>query len=111
MSISGTGNASSLPSSAISNSSRAIVSKIWKVIVGAEQFAHSLFPQLKDARYPDLPEKLEFFHAEEILQMYPDLPRKQRETEILQKHPAIFIIGIGWTLERRLSARNACSRL
>jgi aspartate--ammonia ligase len=31
--------------------------------------------------------------------MYPDLPRKQRETQILQKHPAIFIIGIGWVLK------------
>ena len=30
--------------------------------------------------------------------MYPDLPRKQRETRILQDHPAIFIVGIGWTL-------------
>ena len=75
------------------------VSKIWKVIVGAEKFAQSMFPQLKDPRYPDLPEKLEFFHAEEILDMYPDLPRKQRETAILQKHPAIFIIGIGWPLK------------
>jgi aspartate--ammonia ligase len=78
---------------------KAIISKIWKVIVGAERYAQSLFPQLKDFRYPDLPEKLEFFHAEEILDMYPDLPRKQRETEILQKHPAIFIIGIGWLLK------------
>src|SRR5205085_227469 len=31
--------------------------------------------------------------------MYPDLPRKQRETTILQEHPAIFIIGIGWPLK------------
>ncbi len=76
-----------------------VVSKIWKVIVGAERFAQSMFPQLKDVRYPDLPEKLEFFHAEEILDMYPDLPRKQRETRILQEHPAIFIIGIGWPLK------------
>ena len=78
---------------------KAVVSKIWKVIVGAENFAQSLFPQLKDFRYPDLPEKLEFFHAEDILEMYPDLPRKQRETRILQDHPAIFIIGIGWLLK------------
>jgi aspartate--ammonia ligase len=78
---------------------KAIVSKIWKVIVGAERFAQNLYPQLKDFRYPDLPEKLEFFHAEEILDMYPDLPRKQRETRILQDHPAIFIIGIGWPLK------------
>ncbi|MGZ6372650.1 MAG: aspartate--ammonia ligase, partial [Candidatus Limnocylindria bacterium] len=49
-------------------------------------------------RYPGLPEEIEFFHAEEILERYPDLPRKQRETAILQEHPAIFIIGIGWTL-------------
>ncbi|MFQ5687940.1 MAG: hypothetical protein ACE5GV_14915 [Candidatus Scalindua sp.] len=30
--------------------------------------------------------------------MYPDLPRKARETEVLKKYPAIFIIGIGWPL-------------
>jgi aspartate--ammonia ligase len=78
---------------------KAVVSKIWKVIVGAEKYAQELFPRLKDFRYPDLPEQLEFFHAEQILDMYPDLPRKQRETMILQKHPAIFIIGIGWPLK------------
>ena len=38
-------------------------------------------------------------HAEEILDMYPDLPRKQRETTVLQKYPAVFIIGIGWPLK------------
>ena len=78
---------------------KAVVSKIWKVVVGAEKYAQELFPRLKDFRYPDLPEKLEFFHAEQILEMFPDLPRKQRETMILLKHPAIFIIGIGWPLK------------
>jgi aspartate--ammonia ligase len=78
---------------------KAIVNKVWKVIVGAEKFAQQLFSPLTDYRYPNLPEKLEFFHAEEILEMYPDLPRKQRETRILQDHPAIFIIGIGWPLK------------
>ena len=78
---------------------KSIVRKIWKVLVGAEKFAQTMFPQLKDVRYPDLPEELVFLHAEEILEMYPDLPRKQRETAILQKHPAIFIIGIGWPLK------------
>ena len=58
-----------------------------------------MFPQLQDPRYPNLPEQLTFLHAEEILDMYPDLPRKQRETAILQKYPAVFIIGIGWTLK------------
>lgn len=77
---------------------KSIVNAIWSVLVGAERFAQSLFPQLKDPRFPDLPEKLTFLHAEEILEMYPDLPRKQRETAILQKYPAVFIIGIGWPL-------------
>jgi aspartate--ammonia ligase len=76
-----------------------IVGKIWKVIVGAEKFAQSLFPALNDPRFPNLPEKLTFLHAEEILDMYPTLPRKQRETAILQTYPAIFIIGIGWPLK------------
>jgi len=75
------------------------VRKIWKVIKGAEVHARELFPQLKTDKYPDLPDEITFFHAEEILDMYPDLPRKQRETLVVQKHPAIFIIGIGWTLE------------
>jgi len=78
---------------------RSIVSKIWKVIVGAERYAQELFPALKDPRYPNLPEQITFLHAEEILDMYPDLPRKQRETAILQKYPAVFIIGIGWMLK------------
>ena len=76
-----------------------IVGKIWKVLVGAEKHVQGLFPQLNDERYPNLPEQLKFLHAEEILDLYPDLPRKQRETAILQKYPAIFIIGIGWTLK------------
>ncbi len=76
-----------------------IVRKIWKVLKGAETHVLTLFPELNDAHYPRMPEELTFLHAEEILDMYPDLPRKQRETAVLQKYPAIFIIGIGWTLQ------------
>jgi len=76
-----------------------VVKKIWKVLVGAEKYAQELFPQLKDDRYPDMPEELVFIHAEDLLDMYPDLPRKQRETAILQKFGAVFIYGIGWTLK------------
>jgi aspartate--ammonia ligase len=76
-----------------------IVGRIWKVIVLAERFAQDLFPQLKNPKYPNLPEKLTFLHAEDILQRFPDLPRKQRETRILQEYPAIFIVGIGWVLK------------
>jgi aspartate--ammonia ligase len=75
-----------------------VVQKLWKVLSGAGKYAQELFPKL-GGKYPDFPEELTFLHAEEILDMFPDLPRKQRETEILQKFPAVFIIGIGWTLE------------
>ena len=78
---------------------KAVVAKIWTVLTDAERFAQTMFPQLKDSRYPNLPEHLTFLHAEEILDMYPNLPRKQRETEVLKRYPAIFIIGIGWPLK------------
>ncbi len=76
-----------------------VVRKIWKVLRGAEARVREAFPQLASDKYPPIPEELTFLHAEEILEMYPDLPRKARETEVLQKHPAIFIYGIGWPLE------------
>jgi aspartate--ammonia ligase len=76
-----------------------VVEKIWKVIRGAEIHVQKLFPQLKTDKYPDLPDKLTFLHAEDILAKYPDMPRKQRETTIVQEYPAIFIYGIGWTLK------------
>src|SRR3989304_1480421 len=76
-----------------------VVNKIWKVLVGAEKYAQELFPQLKTDRYLNLPERLTFLHAEDILDRYPDMPRKQRETAILQEYPAIFIVGIGWPLK------------
>jgi aspartate--ammonia ligase len=76
-----------------------IVKKIWKVLTGAEKMVMEMYPQLKDSRYPPLPDELKFIHAEEILEMYPDLPRKQRETEIVKKYGAIFIYGIGWPLK------------
>lgn len=76
-----------------------IVSKIWGVLKDTERLLHGSFPQLQTDKYPDLPEALTFIHAEEILARYPDLPRKARETAILQEHRAVFIYGIGWTLE------------
>lgn len=75
------------------------VRKIWKVIRGAGLEAQRLFPALKNPKYPDFPEELHFIHAEDLLAKYPDLPRKQRETKIIQEYPAVFIIGIGWVLK------------
>jgi aspartate--ammonia ligase len=78
---------------------RQTVESIWRVIKGAEEYIHALFPELKADKYPPLPENLTFLHAEEILDRYPDLPRKARETAILQEYPGVFIYGIGWKLK------------
>jgi len=78
---------------------RQVVEKIWFVLKGAENHVQELFPKLKTEKYPDLPDELTFIHAEEILERYPDLPRKQRETEIARELGAMFIIGIGWPLK------------
>jgi aspartate--ammonia ligase len=76
-----------------------VVKKIWSVLVGANDMLLEGWPQLGEGGYPPIPRELTFMHAEDILERFPDLPRKQRETAILQEHPAIFIYGIGWTLQ------------
>jgi aspartate--ammonia ligase len=73
------------------------VRAIWRVLKEAEAFVVERHPVLGE-RYPRLPDELTFLHAEDILAAYPDLPRKQRETAILQEHPAVFVYGIGWPL-------------
>jgi aspartate--ammonia ligase len=75
-----------------------IVKEIWRVLKGADVMLRERFPELGDDRYSPIPDELEFFHAEDILAMYPDLPRKQRETALIKEHPAVFIYGIGWPL-------------
>ena len=74
-----------------------VVRAIWQVLKEAEAYVHELYPVLADAD-PPLPDELTFMHAEDILEAYPDLPRKQRETAILQEVPALFVYGIGWPL-------------
>ncbi|MBM3329791.1 MAG: aspartate--ammonia ligase [Calditrichaeota bacterium] len=77
---------------------KGIVRGIWKVLKGSEEFILGKYPKLNSRKYPNLPDELVFLQAEEILEMFPDLPRKQRETQVLQMYPAVFIIGIGWPL-------------
>ena len=66
---------------------------------GAAQACSGSVPQLYDPRYPETSRGAELHPRRGSPARYPDLPRKQRETAILQEHPAVFIYGIGWTLE------------
>ncbi len=79
---------------------KSTVETIWSVLYEAGQMAAKDFPALASGDYPPIPKKLEFFHAEEILKRFPDLPRTQRETKMITEvAPAIFIVGIGHVLD------------
>lgn len=68
-----------------------IVTKIYEVIKRTEFVVYEHYPEIK----PILPEKINFIHSEELLQLYPDLSPKDREAAYAKKHGAIFVAGIG----------------
>ncbi|HZQ17046.1 MAG TPA: aspartate--ammonia ligase [Gaiellaceae bacterium] len=74
----------------------ATVKSIWRVLKDADVMLLDRWPEL--GAYGELPAELAFVHAEDVVERWPDLPRKQRETMLLQEHPAVFIYGIGWPL-------------
>lgn len=74
---------------------RRVVKRIYESIKVSENKIYVEFPLIE----PKLPDEIFFIHAEELRQLYPDLPSKEREKEITRKHKAVFIIGIGHPLE------------
>ena len=71
-----------------------IVRRIYCAIRRTEYLVCETYPQIK----PFLPDKIQFIHSEELLEMYPNLSAKEREDEICRKYGAVFIIGIGGKL-------------
>ena len=70
------------------------VRRIYEAIKVTENKLYVEFPQIE----PMLPEDIFFIHAEQLLQMYPDLSPKEREDAVVKEHKAVFIIGIGGLL-------------
>lgn len=70
------------------------VRRIYESIKVTENKLYVEFPQIK----PELPEDIFFIHAQQLLDMYPGLTSKERENEIVRKHKAVFVIGIGHPL-------------
>ena len=68
-----------------------IVERIYAAMLRTEYMVYEMYPELK----PSLAEEIHFIHAEELMQMYPDLTPKEREHAIAKKYGAVFIIGIG----------------
>ena len=71
-----------------------IVERIYAAMLRTEYMVYEMYPELK----PSLAEEIHFIHAEELMQMYPDLTPKEREHAIAKKYGAVFIIGIGGKL-------------
>lgn len=68
-----------------------IVERIYAVIKRTEFIVYENHPDI----VPVLPDQIFFIHAEELLELYPDLNPKEREYELAKEHGAVFIIGIG----------------
>lgn len=70
---------------------RSTIESIYNAIKEIEGELYEKYPWL----IPQLPSRVTFLHAEELLKRYPDLTPKQRENEIARTYGAVFIIGIG----------------
>ncbi|MDD6151435.1 MAG: aspartate--ammonia ligase [Bacteroidales bacterium] len=73
---------------------KATVRRIYEAIKVTENRLYVEFPQIE----PILPDDIFFISSEELLQLYPKLSPRERETEICRLHKAVFVIGIGGKL-------------
>jgi aspartate--ammonia ligase len=70
------------------------VKKIFEVMKRTEYFVFELHPQIS----PILPDEIKFIHAEELVQMYPQLTPKEREDKVAEQYKTVFVVGIGGKL-------------
>lgn len=74
---------------------KSTVRKIYKALLKLNKAVNAKYPELKQV----LPEKITFISTSELEEMYPSLPRKQRENAISEKYGAVFVYKIGWKLK------------
>ncbi|HAG15670.1 MAG TPA: aspartate--ammonia ligase [Bacteroidales bacterium] len=73
---------------------KSTVNQIYKALKLTEKKVEERYSEISSV----LPEMIHFIHTEELLQMYPTLSAKERETAITKVYGAVFIIGIGGKL-------------
>lgn len=73
---------------------KSTVKCIYAAILKTEEFLYAC----DDRLVCTLPQDITFIHSEELIEQYPDLAPRQRETEAAKKYGAIFVIGIGHRL-------------
>lgn len=70
------------------------VRSIAECISDASLLVNGHYPKLRT----QLPANVTFITAEELLQLYPNLPPKERENRFVREHPVTFLTGIGHKL-------------
>lgn len=72
-----------------------IVEKIYSVFKRTDEYILGLYPEFE----PLLPEKITFVSTQELENEWPNLTPKERERKIVEIHKAVFLTGIGKSLE------------
>ncbi len=70
---------------------KTLVQEIYEALKVTERKIADRFPAL----HTQLPEHVEFVHAEDLAEQHPDLPPDQREDEAARRWGAVFVIGVG----------------
>ena len=71
-----------------------VVEGIYECLKDIEHTVYCDYPHI----IPILPENITFIQSEDLLNRYPNLTPKERETEIVRKYGAVFVMGIGHKL-------------
>ncbi|SEN15419.1 aspartate-ammonia ligase [Peptostreptococcus russellii] len=72
-----------------------IVEKIFDVFKRTDEYIMGIYPEFE----PLLPEKITFVSTQELEDEWPNLTPKERERKIVERHKAVFLTGIGKSLE------------
>ena len=70
------------------------VDGIYNVLLQTEYMVYEKYPAIT----PILPDKITYIHAQDLLDLYPNLTPKERENAVTRKYGAVFVIGIGGAL-------------
>ncbi|MDD3468944.1 MAG: aspartate--ammonia ligase [Thermoguttaceae bacterium] len=73
---------------------RQIVRSIYDCLKTIEQDVYEQYPHI----LPTLPDEITFLRTEDLQKEFPSLTPKQREDQVVKKHGAVFLMGIGGKL-------------
>lgn len=84
---------------------KSVVDKIYESI----RLTHSIICKTYDGLEIDMADKITYITSQELLSLYPDKTNVEREYLFTKEHKAVFIIGIGKTLDNGTKHDNRAS--